>query len=72
MQAEAQKLLPTLFSKCGEDYFSKRTFQYRTGTAYVIGQYKGVAPVVKSQPLITRNSQNGVEWTHMATTDSVG
>jgi hypothetical protein len=27
MEAEAQKLMPKLFSKCGEDYYSKRTFK---------------------------------------------
>jgi hypothetical protein len=42
MEAEAKKLLPTLFSKCGEDYFSKRTFKYKSGTAYATGQYKGL------------------------------
>src|SRR5918999_4167036 len=26
IEAEAQKLFPKIFSKCGEDYFSKRTF----------------------------------------------
>jgi len=40
IEAEAKKLLPTLFTRCGEDYFSKRTFHYRSGSAYVIGQYK--------------------------------
>jgi hypothetical protein len=42
MEAETKKLLPTLFSKCGEDYFSKRTFKYKSGTAYATGQYKGL------------------------------
>jgi hypothetical protein len=54
MEAEAKKLLPTLFSKCGEDYFSKRTFKYRSGIAWVIGQYKMVTPVIKRQQSLTR------------------
>ena len=45
LQAEAQKLLPTLFSKCGDDYFSKKTFKHRPGTSYVISQHKGVTPI---------------------------
>jgi hypothetical protein len=32
IETEAQKLLPTLFSKCGEDHFSKRTFKRKTST----------------------------------------
>jgi hypothetical protein len=62
MEAEAKKLLPTLFTKCGDDYFSKRTFQYRSGVAWVIGQYKGVAALVKSQTLSKTDQLNGVQW----------
>jgi hypothetical protein len=62
MEAEAKKLLPTLFTKSGEDYFSKRTFKYRSGVAYVIGQYKGVTARVQSQLVTRRDSQNGVQW----------
>ena len=51
LQAEAQKLFPTVFTKCGEDYFSKRIFKYKSGTAYVISQYKELAAGVKSYPL---------------------
>ena len=61
MEAEAKKLLPTLFSKCGDDYFSKRTFNYKTGTAYIIGQYKELTPQVKSNPLNKTDPLNGVE-----------
>jgi hypothetical protein len=42
MEAEAKKLIPTLFSKCGDDYFSKQTFKHRAGLPYVIRQYKDV------------------------------
>ena len=56
------KLLPTLFSKCGEDYFSRRTFKYKLGTAYVIGQYKGVTARVTPQMVTRRDAANGVEW----------
>ena len=63
MEAEAKKLLPILFSKCGEDYFSKRTFKYRSGIAWIIGQYKGITPVVKRQQSLTRKAKSeGVEW----------
>ena len=38
IQAEGQKLIPRLFSKCGEDYVSKRTFHRETGDSYTITQ----------------------------------
>jgi hypothetical protein len=60
--AEAKKLFPTLFSKCGEDYFSKRTFKYRSGIAWVIGQYREVVPRVKKQSLTRRDTAAGIEW----------
>jgi hypothetical protein len=63
MQAEAKKLLDSLFTKCGEDHFSKRTFKYRSGIAWIIGQYKMVTPVVKRQQSLTRKAKaEGVEW----------
>jgi hypothetical protein len=63
MEAEAKKLLPMLFSQCGEEYFSKRTFKYRSGIAWIIGQYKMVTPVVKRQQSLTRKAKaEGVEW----------
>jgi len=40
MQAEAQKLIPTLFSKCGEDYYSTVVFCHfwrRYGTLGLVG-----------------------------------
>jgi hypothetical protein len=62
MEAEAKKLLPTLFSKCGEDYFSKRTLKHRLGTAYVIGQYKGASARVTPEMVTKRDAAKGVEW----------
>jgi hypothetical protein len=62
MQAEAQKLLPTLFSKCGEDYYSKRTFPHRQGTAYVIGQFRGLSVRATRETVHTRDAAKGVEW----------
>lgn len=63
MEAEAKKLLPMLFSKCGEDYYSKRTFKYRSGIAWIIGHYKNVTPDVKRQRTLTRKAiSEGVEW----------
>jgi hypothetical protein len=62
MAAEAKKLLDTLFTKCGEDHFSKRTFHYKSGTAYVIGQYKELAGHAKLYPLSKADSLNGIEW----------
>jgi len=50
IEAEAQKLLPTYFTKCGDDYFSKQTFQGNPDT-YIIGQYKELTTRVVSQPL---------------------
>jgi hypothetical protein len=62
MQAEAQKLLPTLFSKCGEDYYSKRMFKHKQGMAYVIGQYRGLSTRTTRQTVHSRNAAKGVEW----------
>jgi hypothetical protein len=62
IEAEAKKLFTTLFIKCGEDYFSKRTFKYKSGTAYILSQYKELAPRVKSNPLSKTDPLNGVEW----------
>jgi hypothetical protein len=63
MEAKAREIFPLLFSKCGEDYYSKRTFKYRSGIAWVIGHYKGVTPVVKKQQSLTRKDKaDGVEW----------
>jgi hypothetical protein len=62
LQAEAQKLFPTVFTKCGEDYFSKRIFKFKSGTAYVISQYKELAAGVKSYPLSKPDALNGIQW----------
>ena len=60
IEAEAQKLLPTLFSQYGDDYFSKRMFKHKSGTAYVKGQYKGVTARVTSQMVTKRDAAHGV------------
>jgi hypothetical protein len=71
MHAEAQKLLPKLFSKCGEYYYSKRTFTYRSGIAWVVGQYKDMTPDVKRQRTLTRKAiSEGVEWQGTITFES--
>ncbi len=62
MEAEAKKLIPTLFSKCGDDYFSKQTFKHRAGMPYVVRQYKGLTPIVKTHALTKKDHQKNVEW----------
>jgi hypothetical protein len=61
MEAEARKLLPTFFTKCGDDYFSKQTFQGNPDT-YIIGQYKELTPRVTSYSLSKADLLNGIEW----------
>jgi hypothetical protein len=62
IEAEAKKLLSTLFSKCGEDHFSKRTFKRKVSSAWIVGQYKDLA--VRSRPiaLSKADSLNGIQW----------
>jgi hypothetical protein len=62
MAAEAKKLLDTLFTKGGEHHFPKRIFTYKTGTAYVIGQYKELVAHAKLSPLSKADPLNGIEW----------
>jgi hypothetical protein len=61
MEAEAYRLLPTFFTKCGDDYFSKQTFRGNPNT-YIIGQYKELTPRVISHPLSKADPLNGIEW----------
>lgn len=61
MEAEARKLLPTFFTKCGDDYFSKQTFRGNPD-AYIIGQYKELTPRVTSHSLSKADPLNGIEW----------
>jgi hypothetical protein len=61
MEAEARRLLPTFFTKCGDDYFSKQTFRGNPNT-YIIGQYKELTPRVISHPLSKADPLNGIEW----------
>jgi hypothetical protein len=61
IEAEAQKLLPTFFTKCGDDYFSKQTFRGNPDT-YIIGQYKELTTRVTSYPLTKADPLNGIEW----------
>ena len=62
IEAEAKKLFSTLFSKCGEDYFSKRTFRRKVSTAWVIGQYKDLAVQSRPVALSKADSLNGIQW----------
>jgi hypothetical protein len=62
LQAEVQKLFPTIFTKCGDDHFSKRKFDIRYGDAYVIGQYKDLAPRTQIYPPNKFDPRNNVQW----------
>lgn len=57
----AQDLLPTYFTQCGEDYFSKETFPSVKDT-YVIRQYKAVTPTVTAYTLSEADRLNGFTW----------
>jgi hypothetical protein len=61
MEAEARRLLPTFFTKCGDDYFSKQTFRGNPDT-YIIGQYKDLTPRIISHSLSKADPLNGIEW----------
>jgi hypothetical protein len=61
IEAEAHKLLPALFTKCGEDYFSKQTFRDNPDT-YIIGQFKELTTRVTPYPLTKVDPLNGIEW----------
>lgn len=58
---EAQRLLPTLFTKCGDDYFSKQTFRGNPDS-YIIAQFKELSPRIISHPLSKADSLNDIEW----------
>jgi hypothetical protein len=58
----AESRVPTLFSKCGEDYYSKRTFPHRGRPAYVIGQFRGLSTRTTRQTVHPRDANKGVEW----------
>jgi hypothetical protein len=63
MEAKAREIMPLVFSKCGEDYFSKRTMSYRSGgESYVLAHYKVLTYQIKPQRLLTTDPANGVEW----------
>jgi hypothetical protein len=62
LQAEAQKLLTTLFTKCGDDYFSKQGFDITYGDAYVIGQYKDFTPRIQISPPSQFDAKNKIQW----------
>jgi hypothetical protein len=73
MEAEAQKLLPQYFTKCGEDYFSKypafTLLSFGTKEqpkTYVIEQYKDLTVQAVLQPLSKADSLNGPEWKALA------
>jgi hypothetical protein len=43
MEAEAKKIFPTIFTKCGDSYFSKRIFRFPSGETYIIAEHKDIA-----------------------------
>jgi hypothetical protein len=62
LQAEAQKLLTSMFTKCGDDYFSKQGFDITYGDAYVIGQYKDLTPHAQIKPPTQFDALNKIQW----------
>jgi hypothetical protein len=59
---EVQKLFPTIFTKCGDDHFSKQTLDFRYGDAYVIGQYKDLAASIEVRPPSQFDPKNNIQW----------
>jgi hypothetical protein len=59
---EVQKLFPTMFTKCGDDYFSKQTLDITFGDAYVIGQYKDLAAGIEVRPPSKSDPLNHIQW----------
>jgi hypothetical protein len=41
---------------------SKKTYKYKTGEAWVIGQYRGLAPRIMHQKVTKREAAKGIEW----------
>ena len=62
LQAEAQKLLTSMFTRCGDDYFSKQGFDITYGDAYVIGQYKDLAHHAQISPPSQFDAMNKIQW----------
>jgi hypothetical protein len=74
-EVEAHKYLLTIFTQCGEDYFSKQTIPQpppvfaRDKTArtslpesYIIEQYHKFTTTITPKPLTTADTLNGIEW----------
>jgi hypothetical protein len=59
---EVQKLFPTIFTKCGDDYYSKQTLDITFGDAYFIGQYKDLAAGIEVRPLSKSDPLNHIQW----------
>jgi hypothetical protein len=59
---EVQKLFPTIFTKCGDDYFSKQTLDITFGDAYFIGQYKDLAAGIEVRPPSKSDPLNHIQW----------
>jgi hypothetical protein len=69
-EAAVQTFLHAAFTRCGTDYFSKRTmFDYFSRRiipdqprAYMIEQYHEFTTALTPQPLTPADTQNGIEW----------
>jgi hypothetical protein len=59
---EVQKLFPTIFTKCGDDHFSKQKLDFRYGDAYVIGQYTDLAASIQVRPPSKFDPKNNIQW----------
>jgi hypothetical protein len=59
---EIQKLLPTIFTKCGDDHFSKQKLDITFGDAYFIGQYKDLAAGIQVYPPNKYDPMNNIQW----------
>jgi hypothetical protein len=62
LQAEVDKLFPTIFTKCGGDHFSKQTLDITYGDAYFIGQYKDLAALIQISPPSQFDAKNNIQW----------
>lgn len=62
LQAEVDKLLPKIFTKCGSDHFSKQKLDITYGDAYFIGQYKDLAAHIQISPPSKYDALNNIEW----------
>jgi hypothetical protein len=74
-EVEAHKYLRTIFTQCGDDYFSKqvipqppnvfareKTARKSVPEAYTIEQYHQFTTSITPKPLTTADTLNGIEW----------